>query len=131
MWLSSVWWVKEVEVLKKLKLAIFGVQAKSDPPTAIISADRRSTNTRELVIQSCRQTASRGALAAIDSIMDEEIAVASHLPLLEELIKFQLADRQHDLANNHVAGSTLPDDRYPTAAFNNIHPRTLPPHLAA
>jgi hypothetical protein len=32
MW-GSVWWSKEVEVLKKLKLAIFGVQAKSDPST--------------------------------------------------------------------------------------------------
>ena len=71
------------------------------------------------------------ALAAIDSIMDGEIAVASHLPLLAELINFQLADRQHDLANNDVAGSTLPDGRYPTATFNSIHPRTLPPHLAA
>jgi hypothetical protein len=37
----------------------------------------------------------------------------------------------HLLANNHVAGSTLPVGRYPTAAFNSIHPRTLPPHLAA
>eukprot|EP00985_Skeletonema_marinoi_P025769 scaffold19263_cov131-Skeletonema_marinoi.AAC.1 len=52
--------------------------------------------------------------------------------LLDELIIFPKPKRSHhSLANNHVAGSTLPDGRYPTAAFNSIHPRTLPPHLAA
>ena len=58
--------------------------------------------------------------------------VGGHLPLLEELIIFPEGKfTHHQLANNHVAGSTLPDGRYPTAAFNSIHPRTLPPHLAA
>eukprot|EP00984_Skeletonema_dohrnii_P016527 scaffold7370_cov137-Skeletonema_dohrnii-CCMP3373.AAC.3 len=34
-------------------------------------------------------------------------------------------------ASKQPAGSTPPGGRYPTAAFNSIHPRTLPPHLAA
>eukprot|EP00985_Skeletonema_marinoi_P008410 scaffold3795_cov110-Skeletonema_marinoi.AAC.2 len=118
---------KEVEVLKKLKLAIFGVQAKSDPSTTFFLFQKSSHGGADPTTAN-RNTSS---LAAIHSIMVSKV-VGGHLPLLEELIIFPEGKfTHHQLANNHVAGSTLPDGRYPTAAFNSIHPRTLPPHLAA
>ena len=50
--------------------------------------------------------------------------VEAHLSLLDELIKFPEGNCSHHLlGNNHVAGSP-PPGRYPTAAFNSIHPRT-------
>ena len=57
--------------MKKLKLAIFAVQAKSD---VFFPLPKKQTwgvlaALLQPFIQSCRQTASREALAAIDSIM--------------------------------------------------------------
>eukprot|EP00984_Skeletonema_dohrnii_P024449 scaffold13561_cov81-Skeletonema_dohrnii-CCMP3373.AAC.3 len=58
--------------------------------------------------------------------------VGGHLPLLEELINYPKAKRQHDLlAQTTMPTNSPPPGRYPTAAFNSIHPRALPPHLAA
>jgi len=65
--------VKEVEVLKKLKLAIFGVQSKSDPSTFFNhggAAPPITIHTSSLAaIHSIMPTEASGALAAIDSIM--------------------------------------------------------------
>jgi hypothetical protein len=107
--------------LKKLKLAIFGVQAKSIRQQLFSSskksnhggADRRSNHRKhqlsQPLIQSWRQK-----------------VVEGHLSLLDELIKFPEAKcTHHQLANNHADQLALPG-RYPTAAFNSIHPRTLP-----
>eukprot|EP00986_Skeletonema_menzelii_P017711 scaffold21322_cov90-Skeletonema_menzelii.AAC.1 len=88
-------------------------------------------------IQSCRQTASRGAFAATHSIMDGRIAVSSRLPLLAMLIIFQSSFCQHDLlANHHVghspppAGRLLSYRRLPTA-FTHTPRRRLEAGSAA
>eukprot|EP00984_Skeletonema_dohrnii_P001350 scaffold427_cov130-Skeletonema_dohrnii-CCMP3373.AAC.1 len=53
--------------------------------------------------------------------------VEAHLSLLDELIIFPEGKfTHHQLANNHVAGSTLPDGRYlppPSTVFTRAHCR--------
>ena len=128
--------------MKKLKLAIFAVQAKFEIRRQLFSSSKKSNHggaprllpaTRSLAaIRSImRQTASREALAAIDSIMVSKSRLGP-LSLLDELINYPKAKRQHDLlAQTTMPTNSPPPGRYPTAAFNSIHPRTLPPHLAA
>eukprot|EP00984_Skeletonema_dohrnii_P015016 scaffold6429_cov77-Skeletonema_dohrnii-CCMP3373.AAC.5 len=97
--------VKEVEVLKKLKLAICcSVQIRSvktffhqlSRSSQVNHADRQPTE------------ASRGALAAIDFQSWCQKVVGGHLPLLEELIIFPEGKfTHHQLANNHVAQSKI------------------------
>eukprot|EP00984_Skeletonema_dohrnii_P035239 scaffold34747_cov205-Skeletonema_dohrnii-CCMP3373.AAC.1 len=58
--------------------------------------------------------------------------VGGHLSLLDELINSILEKRSHHLLEQTtMPTNSPPPGRYPTAAFNSIHPRTLPPHLAA
>ena len=102
--------------MKKLKLAIFAVQAKSDRQLfssyfqkAIMGADR-SALLQPFIQSWCQKV------------------VGGHLPLLEELINYPKAKRQHDLlAQTTMPTNSPPPGRYPTAAFNSIRP----PHLAA
>eukprot|EP00986_Skeletonema_menzelii_P017507 scaffold19990_cov92-Skeletonema_menzelii.AAC.1 len=59
--------------------------------------------------------------------MDGKIAVASHLPLLAELIIFQSSFCQHDLlANHHVGHSPRPAAILPQPPIS-IHPHASPP----
>eukprot|EP00985_Skeletonema_marinoi_P009119 scaffold4217_cov78-Skeletonema_marinoi.AAC.2 len=62
--------------------------------------------------------------------------VGGHMSCFHELIIFPKPKRSHQLlANQHAdqlaSARPLSYGRYPTVAFNSIHPRTLPPHLAA
>eukprot|EP00984_Skeletonema_dohrnii_P033333 scaffold29538_cov72-Skeletonema_dohrnii-CCMP3373.AAC.1 len=67
--------------------------------------------------------------------------VEVHLSLLAELIIFPEGKYTHHLLATTMSLAQLPTRLrpaasygrylYPTAAFNSIHPRTLPPHLAA
>ena len=83
-------------------------------------------------IQSCRQTASQGALAATHSIMDGRIAVSSRLPLLAMLIIFQSSFCQHDLlANHHVGHSPPPAGRLLSYRLSSAFTRTHRSRLEA
>eukprot|EP00984_Skeletonema_dohrnii_P030407 scaffold21828_cov72-Skeletonema_dohrnii-CCMP3373.AAC.1 len=49
--------------------------------------------------------------------------VGAHLSLLDELINYPKAKRQHDLlAQTTMPTNSPPPGRYPTAAFNSIVP---------
>ena len=121
--------------MKKLKLAIFGVQAKSIRQQ-LFSSSKKSNHGGAAADPTTATPALSQPLIQFNHAdrQHEELSqpltqswcqkvVGGHSPLLEELIIFPEGKfTHHQLANNHVAGSTLPDGRYPTAAFNSIHP---------
>eukprot|EP00984_Skeletonema_dohrnii_P034163 scaffold33451_cov72-Skeletonema_dohrnii-CCMP3373.AAC.1 len=117
--LWSVW--KEVEVLKKLKLAIFGVQAKSSVNNFFHSFKKNTS----AIWRAHTQLSPLSQPAILESWRQK--VVEAHLPLLHELIKFPEAKcSHHQLANNHVAGSTCR-----TAAILRRLQQYSPVHIAA